>query len=104
MGYPGDPFSVCCWIRGSDLRIQIQTDPRYQEFIAGAEVRDVLGYKMKVAKLEDVLQGKVWAYMDKTRRRSKRQKDLADVLRITEAFPEMSAKLPQILKDELDKE
>jgi adenylosuccinate synthase len=59
---------------------------------------------MKVAKLEDVLQGKVWAYMDKTRRRSKRQKDLADVLRITEAFPEMSAKLPQILKDELDKE
>ena len=89
---------------GSDLRIQIQTDPRYQEFIAGAEVRDVLGYKMNVAKLEDVLQGKVWAYMDKTRRRSKRQKDLADVLRITEAFPEMSAKLPQILKDELDKE
>lgn len=43
-----------------DLRIQIQTDLRYQEFIAGAELRDVLGYKMKVAKLEDVLQGKVW--------------------------------------------
>ncbi len=89
---------------GSDLRIQVQTDPRYQEFIAGAELRDVLGYKMKVAKLEDVLQGKVWAYMDKTRRRSKRQKDLADVLRITEAFPELSARLPQSLKEELTKE
>ena len=89
---------------GSDLRIQIQTDPRYQEFIAGAELRDVLGYKMNVAKLEDILQGKVWAYMDKSRRRSKRQKDLADVLRITEAFPEMSTKLPQVLRDELDKE
>ena len=89
---------------GSDLRIQIHTDPRYQEFIAGAELRDVLGYKMKVAKLEDVLDGKVWAYMDKSRRRSKRQKDLADVLRITEAFPEMATKLPQFLKEELDKE
>ncbi len=89
---------------GSDLRIQIQTDPRYQEFIAGADLKDVLGYKMKVAKLEDVLQGKVWAYMDKTRRRSKRQKDLADVLRITEVFPELSTELPQALKEELDKE
>ena len=89
---------------GSDLRIQIQTDPRYQDFIERAEVREVLAYKMKVAKLEDVLEGKVWAYMDKARRRSKRQKDLADVLRITEAFPEMTEKLPQILKEELDKE
>ncbi len=89
---------------GSELRIQIQTDPRYQDFIAGAELRDVLGYKMKVAKLEDVLEGKVWAYMDKGRRRSKRQKDLADVLRITEAFPEMATKLPEALKEELERE
>lgn len=89
---------------GSDLRIQIQTDPCYQEFIARAELRDVLGYKMKVARLEDVLQGKVWAYMDKTRRRSKRQKDLADVLRITETFPELVPELPQGLQEELQKE
>ncbi len=88
----------------SDLRVQVQIDPRYQGFISGAELRDVLGYKMKVAKLEHVLQGKVWAYMDKTRRRSKRQKDLADVLRITETFPELATKLPQALKEELDKE
>ena len=45
----------------SDLRIQLQTDPRFQEFISDAEPRDVLGYKMKVAKLGDVLLGKVWA-------------------------------------------
>jgi hypothetical protein len=87
----------------SDLRIQVQTDPRYQSFIAGADVADVLGYKMKVAKLEDVLQGKVWAYTDQTRRRSKRQKDLADILRIIEAFPELSNKLPQSLQEELDR-
>jgi hypothetical protein len=83
----------------SDLRIQIQTDPRYQGFIPRAEVHDVLGYEMKVAALDDVMQGKVWAYMDDTRRRSKRQKDLADILRIIEAFPEHAARLPQSLKD-----
>ena len=86
----------------SDLRIQLQTDPRYQEFIGRAETRKVLGYKMKVANLEDVLQGKVWAYMDKERRRSKRQKDLADILRMIEAHPKLEAQLPQSLRDELD--
>jgi hypothetical protein len=86
---------------GSDLRIQIQTDPRYQGFIARAEVRDILGYKMIVAALEDVLQGKVWAYTDETRRRSKRQKDLADILRMIESFPQLATQLPQGLKKQL---
>jgi hypothetical protein len=87
----------------SDLRIQVQTDPRYQDFIPRAELKDVLGYRMRVANLEDVLQGKVWAYMDQTRRRSKRQKDLADILRIIEAYPQFGTKLPSSLQEELDK-
>ncbi len=87
----------------SDLRIQLQTDPRYQSFLSTAHDKTVLGYTMKVAKLEDVLLGKVWAYMDKTRRKSKRQKDLADILRIIEAHPQLEASLPQILRDELSK-
>ncbi len=94
--------SVNITSKASDLRIQLQTDPRYQGFITDAETRDVLGYKMKVAKLRDVLQGKVWAYMDKERRKSKRQKDLADILRITEAYPDLEEALPQSLRDELD--
>jgi len=88
----------------SDLRIQIQTDPRYQGFIAGSELRHILGYEMKVASLEDVLKGKVWAYMDETRRRSKRQKDLADILRIIETFPDLAPKLPQSLREQLQVE
>ncbi len=88
----------------SDLRIQLQTDPRYQEFIPRAELKDVLGYKMYVAGLDDVLQGKVWAYSDQNRRRSKRQKDLADILRIIEIYPKLKAKLPPILQEELEKE
>jgi hypothetical protein len=85
----------------SDLRIQLQTDPQYQGFIMNAETRNVLGYEMKVAKLSDVLQGKVWAYMDRERRKSKRQKDLADILRIIEAYPDLEEVLPQNLRNEL---
>ncbi|MBI5585411.1 MAG: nucleotidyl transferase AbiEii/AbiGii toxin family protein [Deltaproteobacteria bacterium] len=88
----------------SDLRIQLQTDPRYQVFISRGVSREVLGYKMTVASLEDVLQGKVWAYLDPNRRKSKRQKDLADILRLTEAFPELEKNLPPRLKEELNKE
>jgi hypothetical protein len=58
---------------------------------------------MKIAKLEDVLQGKVWAYIDKARRRSKRQKDLADIFRIIEKYPQLKSSLPQTLKEELEK-
>jgi hypothetical protein len=86
----------------SDLRIQLQADPCYQRFVSGADDRTVLGYTMKVARLEDVLEGKVWAYMDKTRRRSKRQKDLADIFRIVEKFPQLEATLPQSIREELN--
>jgi hypothetical protein len=78
----------------SDLRIQIQTDPRYQEFIERAQRREVLGYQMVVAGLRDVLRGKVWAYSDQTRRASKRQKDLSDIMRLVETHPELEADLP----------
>ncbi len=87
----------------SDLRIQIQTDPRYQAFISRAVTREVLGYEMMVACQEDVLQGKVWAYSDPTRRRSKRQKDLADILRLIEAYPQLKRGLPQNVREEIER-
>jgi hypothetical protein len=86
----------------SDLRIQLHTDARYQKFIDHAGERNVLGYTMKVAPLEDILQGKVWAYSDLERRRSKRQKDLADIFRIIEMYPELGAKLLDTLRKELN--
>ena len=54
----------------SDLRIQLQVDPRYDDFPARAEVREVLGHRLPVASLEDVLRGKVWAASDPSRRAS----------------------------------
>ena len=95
------PNSVNISCRGSDLRIQIQTDPRYQAFLAKAEVKDVLGYKMPVARVEDVLRGKIWAALDETRRPSKRQKDLADILRILEKRKSLMALIPAELKSRL---
>jgi len=95
--------SVNLTSENSDLRIQLQTDPRYQNFVPAAADGIVLDYSMKIARLEDVLQGKVWAYMDKTRRKSKRQKDLADIFRIIEKYPQLEATLPQRLREELEK-
>jgi hypothetical protein len=84
----------------SDLRIQLQTDPRYQSFLSRSIKKKILGYEMKVASLEDVLQGKIWAYSDETRRRSKRQKDLADIYRLLESHPRLKAKIPKDLLPE----
>ena len=78
----------------SDLRIQLQTDPRYQAFVARATAREVLGYRMFIANLQDVLQGKIWAWSDDKRRQSKRQKDLADIMRLVEAHPSLKNDLP----------
>lgn len=79
---------------GSDLRIQFQTDPRYQEFVPRAKRKRILGYEMKIAAVEDVLKGKTWAYLDEKRRKSKRQKDLADIIRIIEVYPGLRRQLP----------
>ena len=82
----------------SDLRIQIQTDSRYQPFISRASFKGVMGYKMKVASVEDLLAGKIWAYSDTERRGSKRQKDLADILRLVETYPDLKELIPDAIK------
>lgn len=94
------PHSINLNSTKSDLRIQLQTDPRYQTFISRSKILEVMGYEMKVAALEDVLQGKIWAYLDEQRRKSKCQKDLADIFRIIEAYPLMKDLLPDKLKAE----
>ena len=86
----------------SDVRIQIQTDERYQDFIKRASIKDIMGYQMSVASLEDVVTGKVWAYSDEQRRGSKRQKDLADIMRIIESFPELKSKLPESIIERIN--
>jgi hypothetical protein len=64
-------------------------------------MRDVLGLQLPVASVEDVLQGKIWAALDPDRRPSKRQKDLADIARLIEAYPALRDRVPQELLERL---
>ena len=82
----------------SDLRIQFTSDPRYQKFLDKAEERDVLGVPVRVAALEDIVQGKLWAYLDPQRRLTKRKKDELDLLRLGEAFPHVRKLYPPELQ------
>jgi hypothetical protein len=50
--------------------------------------------RLPVAPVEDVLQGKLWAVLDPARRASKRQKDLADIARLLEAYPDLRDQVP----------
>lgn len=88
------PHSLNVSLPGSDLRVQIQTDTRYRAFVDSASEAEVLGMKLPVARLEDVLQGKIWAALDPERRGSKRQKDLADIARLIEQYPHLRASVP----------
>ena len=96
------PHSINLGSKDSDIRIQIQTDERYQDFIKRASIKDIMGYQMSVASLEDVVTGKVWDYSDEQRRGSKRQKDLADIMRIIESFPELKSKLPESIIERIN--
>jgi hypothetical protein len=79
---------------GSKLNVQFTTDPRYQEFLDSPTEREVLGMRVPVANLKDIVRGKVWAWQDEQRRSTKRKKDELDLMRIAEAHPELRRVIP----------
>jgi hypothetical protein len=87
----------------SELRIQFTTDERYQAFPARSAEAEVLGLRARVARLEDVTQGKLWAYGDPRRRLSKRKKDELDLIRLAEVHPELKAAYPSELREQIEK-
>jgi hypothetical protein len=95
-------FSVNAQRPGSDLVIQFTTDQRYQAFIQRAELREVLGHRIPVAALPDIIQGKIWAWEDPRRRLSKRTKDQADLVRIGEEHPDLRPLLPLSLRKQIE--
>ncbi len=95
------PHSLNITMAGSDLRVQVQTDKRYSQFVKNAVRREVLGLQLPVASLEDVLQGKIWAAQDSERRGSKKLKDLADIARILERYPELRNRVPREIQARL---
>ncbi len=95
------PHSLNISAPGSNLRVQVQLYPRYSEFVDRATTREVLGYRLPIASLSDVLQGKLWAAADPSRRASKRQKDLADIARLIEVYPHLRNGVPPDIIDRL---
>lgn len=88
---------------GGALRIQFTTDERYQDFLARSREAEVLGVRVKVACLEDVTRGKLWAYGDPQRRLSKRKKDELDLIRLAETYPELRSQYPKEIVEQLDR-
>lgn len=82
---------------GSKLRIQFTKDESYQAFLPRSVDAEVLERRMKVASLEDVTQGKLWAYLDPQRRLSKREKDKLDLIQLAEAYPALKSMYPEEL-------
>jgi hypothetical protein len=97
------PHSVNVFTPESELRIQFTTDERYQAFLAGSVEAEVLGVRVKAAGLDDVTQGKLWAYTDPRRRLSKRKKDELDLIRLAESYPELKSRYPSELQEQLDR-
>src|SRR5437867_4909416 len=69
------PHSVNARFPGSRLRIQITMDSRYAEFPHRASDAELFGVRLPIARLEDLVQGKLWALQDPGRRASKQLKD-----------------------------
>jgi hypothetical protein len=88
------PHSLNVSSPNSKLRLQIQTDSRYEAFVGRARIREVIDLRLPVAVPEDLIQGKIWAVQDEDRRPSKRQKDLADISRLIEAEPGLRSRVP----------
>ena len=88
------PHSINISSPHSKLQLQIQTDERYFGFVEHAKVRDVMDFLLPVARIEDVLQGKIWAALDATRRPSKQLKDLSDIARLLEVDPNLRTGVP----------
>ena len=87
--------SINAQMKGSELRIQLSTDPRYQDFLIDAKLMTVLGEEVPVAALSKLVQGKLWAWKDEKRRPTKRKKDELDLMRILESYPELRSLMPE---------
>ncbi len=85
----------------SKVALQLSTEDFYSGFPLRAIAADVHGIPLRVASLEDTLRGKIKAWSDAEKRRSKQIKDLADIARLVEAHPRLWDELSDELKNEL---
>jgi hypothetical protein len=100
-GFSPERFEWSINFKGhSAVSIQLSTEDFYRDFPSRAVAADVNGILLRVASLEDTLKGKIKAWSEPGRRKSKRLKDLTDIARLVEAH----SHLRDMLSDELKKQ
>ena len=103
-GFRAERFDWSVNLTGtSTVSVQFSTEEFYREYPKRAVPADVHGILMRVASLEDTLNGKIKAWSETGRRQSKRIKDLADIARLVEARPRLWTTLPDVLKGQINK-
>jgi len=102
-GFKAEKFDWSINLKGdSKVSVQISTEEPYRSFPDRAVAADVHGILLRVASLEDTLQGKILAWSDSSRRQSKRIKDLGDIARLVEAHPDLWKLLTEELKQKIN--
>jgi hypothetical protein len=98
-GFSSEKFVWSINFKGnSKVSIQLSTEEGYRQFPTRSVPADVHGILMRVASLEDTLDGKIRAWKDVSRRQSKKLKDLGDIARLVESHPRLWKTLPDELK------
>ncbi len=98
-GFRSERFDWSVNFQGrSKISLQLSTEEFYRDFPSRSVPADVHGILMRVASLEDTLQGKIRAWSDPKRRQSKRIKDLGDIARLVESHPDLWSLLTDELK------
>jgi hypothetical protein len=103
-GFSCEQFAWSINFKGrSKVSIQLSTEEVYHGFPERAVAADVFGILLRVASLEDTLKGKLLAWRDQSRRQSKRFKDFADIARLVEAHPALWERLPDEVREEIER-
>ena len=101
-GFISERFEWSVNFKGrSAVSLQLSTEDFYRDFPSRSVAADVNGILLRVACLEDTLKGKIKAFSDTDRRKSKRLKDLTDITRLMETHPHLRDMLPDELKKQV---
>ena len=102
-GFRSEKFQWSIYFKGhSKVSLQLSTEDFYRDFPKRAVPADVHGILLRVASLDDTLQGKIKAWSDAKRRQSKRIKDLGDIARLIERHPGLWGLLTDDLKQQIE--
>ena len=103
-GFRSEKFPWSINFKGhSKVSFQLSTEDFYRDFPKRSVPADVHGILLRVASLEDTLQGKMKAWNDAERRQSKRIKVLGDIGRLVEAHPSLWDLLTAVLKQQIER-